>query len=292
MAPEPVDAPEPRRSRPPNRCGGSGHPDPADHLVDCPRRYRFTSCSAPPPKGPVGAHESGPTSSRAGRLVALQLTERTPGAAAAARRGGSPRGSATDAVGPMARRGGMVERYLGRRDQADERSAWSAPSGCHQRLALSGRSTASTAGPPDGEELVIEDYKTAAGPRRPRGTRSRALAVYALASGGCCAGRRAGWRCTPADGQAVEHEHNDESLAGTGGASDRCEAAAAVRPARRLAAASPAAIDVRFPPPRLALRWCDSAALPRGPGAAPARVTWAGLTELADGSAPTRQLDW
>jgi RecB family exonuclease len=179
----------------------------------------------------------------------------------------------------------MVERYLATVDPADE------PIGVERtvaartdRLALSGRvDRIDVRRRPDGEQLVIVDYKT--GRRVPdqadvRG--SLALAAYAVAASRVL--RR------PAhlvqlhhlpSGTVVEHEHTDASLARHVARAEAIAAEAQTAEEAWRGGLAPVAVDEQFAPsPGRLCGWCDFRRnCPEGLAAGPPRAPWAGLAE-------------
>lgn len=266
--------------------------------VDCPRRYRFTYLQRPtPPKGPPWAHTSVGASIHTALAGwwHLPLGRRTPASGGRLLVEGWLADGFRDGEQSAhwrERARAMVERYLARLDPADEPVGVERTVGMPTaRLALSGRvDRIDRRASPDGEELVIVDYKTGRWVPDDHEVRgSLALAVYALASARVLRrpARRVALHHLPT-GRVVEHTHTDASLARHLRRAEviGADAAAAERAWHAgLAEAPPAAVDERFPPrPGSLCGWCDFRQhCPQGQAAAPARAPWAGLAEHADG---------
>ncbi len=249
---------------------------------DCPRRYRMTYLDRPAlPRGAPWAHNT------LGAAVHLalhrwwQLPPRRRTAANGAllvERNWQPDGFRDNAQSQTwrARAARWVQRYLTEVDADDE------PVGVErtvairtERLAISGR--VDRIDDRDGE-LVIVDYKTGRARLSVDDARgSQALALYALAARRTlrrdC--RRVELHHLPT-GEALAHEHTDESLARHAA---RAEATADDICAATDTLAAGADPDDVFPPrPGPACAWCD---LRRhcleGQAASPALASWAGL---------------
>jgi RecB family exonuclease len=259
--------------------------------LDCPRRYRMTYLDRPsPPKGPPWAHNSLGASihnALAGwwRLPLEQRTVATAGGLV--ERGWIDEGFAdeTQSAWYRERAAGMVERYVGGLDPADE------PLGVERtvatrtdRIAVSGRIDRLDWRPAEdaAAELVVVDYKTGRHLLTTQDARSSmALALYALAAGRVL--RRPCYRVELhhlPSGEVLAWEHSDQSLARHLGRAESIasECAAADEQMRNDLPAD--RYDEVFPPrPSAACGWCDYLRhCPEGAAAAVTRRPWDALS--------------
>jgi RecB family exonuclease len=259
--------------------------------LDCPRRYRMSYLDRPsPPKGPPWAHNSLGASvhNALAGWWRLPLEQRTVAAAGGlVERGWIDEGFAdeTQSAWYRERAAGMVERYVGGLDPADE------PLGVERtvatrtdRIAVSGRIDRLDWRPAEGAaaELVVVDYKTGRHLLSTDDARSSmALALYALAAGRVL--RRPCYRVELhhlPSGEVLAWSHSDESLARhLGRAENIASECAAADEQMRDGLAADRYDEVFRPRPSVACGWCDYLRhCPEGAAAAVTRRPWDGLS--------------
>jgi RecB family exonuclease len=264
--------------------------------VDCPRRYRFSYLDRPPPpKGPPWAHNSLGAAVHAALAAwwRLPVEERSVPRAGRLLESGWLTDGFRDEAQSVAWREqsrAWVESYVARLDPADE------PLGVERTvatrtdvLAVSGRLDRLDSRPgPQGEELVVVDYKTGRHLPSPEDARgSMALAVYATAAARVlrrpC--RRVELHHLPT-GRSVAHEHTDESVARHLRRAASIAAEASRADAAFRGGLDGASVDEMFPPrPGPRCGWCDfSRHCVDGRAAASVRAPWEGLGELGSAS--------
>jgi RecB family exonuclease len=247
-----------------------------------------------PPKGPPWAHNSLGASihnALAGwwRLPLEQRTVATAGGLV--ERGWIDEGFAdeTQSAWYRERAAGMVERYVGGLDPADE------PLGVERtvatrtdRIAVSGRIDRLDWRPAQGPahdtaaELVVVDYKTGRHLLTTHDARSSmALALYALAAGRAL--RRPCYRVELhhlPSGQVLAWEHSDQSLARHLGRAEGIASECAAADEQMRDGLPADRHDEVFPPrPSAACGWCDYLRhCPEGTAAAVTRRPWDGLS--------------
>jgi RecB family exonuclease len=263
--------------------------------LDCPRRYRMTYLDRPsPPKGPPWAHNSLGASihNALAGWWRLPLEQRTVAAAGGlVERGWIDEGYAeeTQSAWYRERAAGMVERYVGGLDPADE------PLGVERtvatrtdRIAVSGRidrldwRPAAAPSESTAAELVVVDYKTGRHLLTTQDARSSmALALYALA-----AGRALRRPCHRVElhhlpsGEVLAWEHSDQSLARHLGRAESIASECAAADEQMREGLPAGRYDEVFPPrPSAACGWCDYLRhCPEGAAAAVSRRPWDGLS--------------
>jgi PD-(D/E)XK nuclease superfamily len=259
--------------------------------LDCPRRYRMTYLDRPsPPKGPPWAHNSLGASihNALAGWWRLPLEQRTVAAAGGlVERGWIDEGFAgeTQSAWYRERAAGMVERYVGGLDPADE------PLGVERtvatrtdRIAVSGRIDRldSRAAEDAAAELVVVDYKTGRHLLTTQDARSSmALALYALAAGRAL--RRPCYRVELhhlPSGAVLAWEHSDQSLARHLGRAERIASECGAADEQMRGGLPADRYDEVFPPrPSAACGWCDFLRhCPEGTAAAVTRRPWDGLS--------------
>jgi len=263
--------------------------------LDCPRRYRMTYLDRPsPPKGPPWAHNSLGASihNALAGWWRLPLEQRTVSAAGGlVERGWIDEGFAdqTQSAWYRERAAGMVERYVGGLDPADE------PLGVERtvatrtdRIAVSGRIDRLDWRPAEGTaestaaELVVVDYKTGRHLLSTQDARSSmALALYALAAGRAL--RRPCYRVELhhlPSGEVLAWEHSDQSLARHLGRAESIASECAAADEQMRDGLPADRYDEVFPPrPSAACGWCDYLRhCPEGAAAAVTRRPWDGLS--------------
>jgi RecB family exonuclease len=262
--------------------------------VDCPRRYRFTYLDRPPPpKGPPWAHNSLGSSVHLALAGWHRLDARQRSVEAAGRlldhvwlRDGYRDDEQAAACQAQARE--MVMRYVATLDPDVE------PVGVERTvamrtevLAVSGRlDRLDLRDGPDGDVLVVVDYKTGRHDLTPFDARSSlALALYALA-----AGRTFRRECLRVElhhvptGEVIVHEHTAESLQRHLARAEAIGAEAAAADAAFRAGLSSAQSDELFPTQvSTSCRYCDFVRhCPAGFAAHTPADPWASVT--VDGS--------
>jgi PD-(D/E)XK nuclease superfamily len=259
--------------------------------LDCPRRYRMTYLDRPsPPKGPPWAHNSLGASihNALAGWWRLPLEQRTVAAAGGlVERGWIDEGFAdgTQSAWYRERAAGMVERYVGGLDPADE------PLGVERtvatrtdRIAVSGRIDRLDWRPAEGSaaQLVVVDYKTGRHLLTTQDARSSlALALYALAAGRSL--RRPCYRVELhhlPSGAVLAWEHSDQSLARHLGRAESIASECATADEQMRDGLPADRYDEVFPPrPSAACGWCDYLRhCPEGAAAAVTRRPWDGLS--------------
>jgi putative RecB family exonuclease len=259
--------------------------------LDCPRRYRMSYLDRPsPPKGPPWAHNSLGASihNALAGWWRLPLEQRTVAAAGGlVERGWIDEGFAdeTQSAWYRERAAGMVERYVGGLDPADE------PLGVERtvatrtdRIAVSGRIDRLDWRPAEGAaaELVVVDYKTGRHLLTTDDARgSMALALYALAAGRAL--RRPCYRVELhhlPSGEVLAWEHSDQSLARHLGRAESIASECAAADEQLRGGLPADRYDEVFPPrPSAACGWCDYLRhCSEGAAAAVTRRPWDGLS--------------
>jgi len=259
--------------------------------LDCPRRYRMSYLDRPSlPKGPPWAHNSVGASihNALAGWWRLPLERRTVAAAGGlVERGWIDEGFAdeTQSAWYRERAAGMVERYVGGLDPADE------PLGVERtvatrtdRIAVSGRIDRLDWRPAEGAaaELVVVDYKTGRHLLTIEDARSSmALALYALAAGRAL--RRPCYRVELhhlPSGEVLAWSHSDQSLARHLGRAESIASECAAADEQMRDGLPAGRYDEVFPPrPSSACGWCDYLRhCPEGAAAAVTRRPWDGLS--------------
>ena len=259
--------------------------------LDCPRRYRMSYLDRPSlPKGPPWAHNSVGASihNALAGWWRLPLERRTVAAAGGlVERGWIDEGFAdeTQSAWYRERAAGMVERYVGGLDPADE------PLGVERtvatrtdRIAVSGRIDRLDWRPAEGAaaELVVVDYKTGRHLLTIEDARSSmALALYALAAGRAL--RRPCYRVELhhlPSGEVMAWSHSDQSLARHLGRAESIASECAAADEQMRDGLPAGRYDEVFPPrPSSACGWCDYLRhCPEGAAAAVTRRPWDGLS--------------
>jgi putative RecB family exonuclease len=259
--------------------------------LDCPRRYRMSYLDRPPPpKGPPWAHNSLGASihNALAGWWRLPLEQRTVAAAGGlVERGWIDEGFAdqTQSAWYREQAAGMVERYVGGLDPADE------PLGVERtvatrtdRIAVSGRIDRLDLRPAEGAaaELVVVDYKTGRHLLTTEDARSSmALALYALAAGRAL--RRPCYRVELhhlPSGEVLAWSHSDQSLARHLGRAENIASECAAADEQMRDGLPADRYDEVFPPrPSAACGWCDYLRhCPEGAAAAVTRRPWDGLS--------------
>jgi RecB family exonuclease len=262
--------------------------------VDCPRRYRFTYLDRPPPpKGPPWAHNSLGSSVHLALAGWHRLDARQRSVEAAGRllehvwlRDGYRDDEQAAATKARARE--MVMRYVATLDPKAEPVGVERTVGMRTEvLAVSGRvDRLDLRDGPDGDVLVVVDYKTGRRDLTPFDARSSlALALYALA-----AGRTFRRECLRVElhhvpsGEVIAHEHTAESLQRHLARAESIGAEAAAADAAFRAGLSSAESDELFPTQvSTSCRYCDFVRhCPAGFAAHTPADPWASVT--VDGS--------
>jgi len=259
--------------------------------LDCPRRYRMSYLDRPSlPKGPPWAHNSVGASihNALAGWWRLPLERRTVAAAGGlVERGWIDEGFAdgTQSAWYRERAAGMVERYVGGLDPADE------PLGVERtvatrtdRIAVSGRIDRLDWRPAEGAaaELVVVDYKTGRHLLTTDDARSSmALALYALAAGRAL--RRPCYRVELhhlPSGEVLAWSHSDQSLARHLGRAESIASECGAADEQMRDGLPAGRYDEVFPPrPSAACGWCDYLRhCPEGAAAAVTRRPWDGLS--------------
>jgi RecB family exonuclease len=258
--------------------------------LDCPRRYRFTYLDRPPPpKGPPWAHNSLGSSVHLALAGWHRLDPRERSIEAAGRlleRAWRSDGFRDDeqAAAGKARAREMVMRYVATLDPDDEPLGIERTVGMRTKvLAVSGRLDRLDArAGPDGEVLVVVDYKTGRRDLTEFDARSSlALALYALA-----AGRMFRRDCVRVElhhvpsGEVLAHEHTAESLQRHLARAESIGAEAGAADAAFRSGVSVAEADELFPTQvSTSCRYCDFVrSCPAGFAAHPPADPWVAVT--------------